>query len=319
MQADNGAQADPFFPTVISNASNLHSLSDVMVWANERISEFQRMLDETGALLFRGFPIKTSQEFDQFVQAFGYEPFTYEESFSNAVRINLTPRVFTANEAPSSVEIFLHHEMAQTPVYPSKIFFCCLSAAETGGATPLCRSDALWAALKEKNPEWMSLFVDKGLRYWSHMPANDDAQSGQGRSWKSTLSVGSVEETEARLRSLGYTWEWQTDQSLIAETPRLPAVKTLNDGSQSFFNQLIAAHRGWRKLGQSKQPAVTLGDRTIIPEKVMEQIIEVSEYFAVAADWRDGDVLLLDNHRVMHGRYPYSGQRKRQVIVSLGK
>jgi alpha-ketoglutarate-dependent taurine dioxygenase len=235
------------------------------------------------------------------------------------VRINLTPRVFTANEAPSSVEIFLHHEMAQTPVYPSKIFFCCLSAAETGGATPLCRSDALWAALKEKNPEWMSLFVDKGLRYWSHMPANDDAQSGQGRSWKSTLSVGSVEEAEARLRSLGYTWEWQTDQSLIAETPRLPAVKTLNDGSQSFFNQLIAAHRGWRKLGQSKQPAVTLGDRTIIPEKVMEQIIEVSEDFAVAADWRDGDVLLLDNHRVMHGRYPYSGQRKRQVIVSLGK
>jgi alpha-ketoglutarate-dependent taurine dioxygenase len=51
----------------------------------------------------------------------------------------------------------------------------------------------------------------------------------------------------------------------------------------------------------------------------MEQIIEVSEDFAVAADWRDGDVLLLDNHRVMHGRYPYSGQRKRQVIVSLGK
>ena len=319
MQADNGAQADPFFPTVISRTPNLHSLSDVLVWANERISDLQRMLDETGALLFRGFPIKTAQEFDRFVRAFGYEPFTYEESFSNAVRINLTPRVFTANEAPSSVEIFLHHEMAQTPVYPSKIFFCCLSAAETGGATPLCRSDDLWAALKEKNPKWMSLFVDKGLRYRSHMPANDDAQSGQGRSWKSTLSVDSAEEAEARLRSLGYTWEWQTDRSLIAETPKLPAVKSLNDGSQSFFNQLIAAHRGWRKLGQSQQPAVTLGDRTIIPEEVMEQIIEVSEKFVVAADWRDGDVILLDNHRVMHGRYPYSGQRKRQVILSLGK
>ena len=137
MQADNGAQADPFFPTVISNASDLQSLSDVMVWANERICDFQRMLDETGALLFRGFPIKTAQEFDRFVQAFGYEPFTYEESFSNAVRINLTPRVFTANEAPSSVEIFLHHEMAQTPVYPGSLFFFCEQAAEEGGATPV--------------------------------------------------------------------------------------------------------------------------------------------------------------------------------------
>jgi hypothetical protein len=33
--------------------------------------------------------------------------------------------VFTANEAPAEIEIFLHHEMAQTPRFPSHLFFFC--------------------------------------------------------------------------------------------------------------------------------------------------------------------------------------------------
>jgi hypothetical protein len=49
-----------------------------------------------------------------------------------------------ANEAPASVMLCLHHEMAQTPIHPSKLFFFCEQAAESGGATPLCRSDVLW-------------------------------------------------------------------------------------------------------------------------------------------------------------------------------
>ncbi|MEL0066468.1 MAG: SyrP protein, partial [Gammaproteobacteria bacterium] len=32
-----------------------------------------------------------------------------------------------------------------------------------------------------------------------------------------------------------------------------------------------------------------------------------------------GDIALIDNYRVMHGRYPYSGTRKRQVLVCLAK
>ena len=35
----------------------------------------------------------------------------------------------------------LHHEMAQTPLYPSRLFFFCEQPAAEGGATPICRSD----------------------------------------------------------------------------------------------------------------------------------------------------------------------------------
>ena len=85
---------------------------------------------------FRGLGIQSAKAFDRFSYQFGYRDFSYQASLSNAVRVNLTPRVFTANEAPKEVEIFLHHEMAQTPLPPDKLFFCCLSASESGGATP---------------------------------------------------------------------------------------------------------------------------------------------------------------------------------------
>src|SRR5439155_15484155 len=53
-----------------------------------------------GAVLFRGFPLATAEDFDAFVAAFGLPNFPYSESLSNAVRVNRTLRVFTANEAP---------------------------------------------------------------------------------------------------------------------------------------------------------------------------------------------------------------------------
>jgi hypothetical protein len=72
--------------------------------------------------LFSGLPIENAEDFDLFISSFNYDTFTYEESLSNAVRINKTNKVFTANEAPKEIEIFLHHEMAPDPHIPQKYF-----------------------------------------------------------------------------------------------------------------------------------------------------------------------------------------------------
>ena len=98
-------------------------------------------------MLLRGLPLATPEEFDAAVSAFGFPNFSYADSLSNAYRLNYTPRVFSANEAPPEVTIFLHHEMAQTPIYLSKLFFFCQTAPTTGGATPISRSDILWQRL----------------------------------------------------------------------------------------------------------------------------------------------------------------------------
>ncbi len=145
------------------------------------------------------------EDFDAVVSAFNFPNFSYADSLSNAYRINYTPRVFSANEAPSDITIFLHHEMAQTPIYPSKLFFFCQTAADEGGATPICRSDVLWKRLCEQCPDFAEACRVRGLKYSNVMPAETDESSGMGRSWQSTFSVDTREAAEARLAKLaGY-------------------------------------------------------------------------------------------------------------------
>ena len=307
------------FPHLLENKYDLSDAALTADWVKDNKAQLKSALATDGTILFRGFPITCAEDFDQFAAAFDYGEFTYEESLSNAVRINKTRRVFTANEAPPDVEIFLHHEMAQTPIYPQKIFFCCLSAAESGGATPICRSDDLYDAFKSEHPDWAEKFNSLGVKYSTHMPGDDDLNSGQGRSWKSTLSVDSTEAAEARLQELGYTWVWQPDNSLLATTPALPAVRALPDGRQSFFNQVIAAYRGWKRKDDSGEAVLTFGNGEQIPEDVLEALIDLSRRFIYPVEWQDGDVALVDNYRVMHGRYPYAGARKREVLVCLAR
>lgn len=272
-------------------------------------------LHDSGAVLFRGFDVGDPLAFDAAVEAFGEPGFTYEDSLSNAVRTNVTPRVFTANEAPPETEIFLHHEMAQTPLYPSKLFFYCEIAPGAGGATPLCRSDWVLEQLCEQAPNFVSKVEANGVRYTNVMPGDDDAASGQGRSWRSTLSVADKGEAEARLKQLGYSWEWQADGSLRATTPALDAVRTLPDGRRTFFNQLIAAFRGWADSRNDPNRAITFGDGSAITSEDMAPAIAIADALTYDLNWQAGDVALIDNYLVMHGRRPFEG--KRRVLASL--
>lgn len=272
-------------------------------------------LNAKGAVLFRGFAVPDAMAFDAAVGGYGGENFAYEKSLSNAVRVNVTPRVFTANEAPPTTEIFLHHEMAQTPIYPSRLLFFCEVAAEQGGATPLCRSDLLMTRMETELPDLVKEFSTKGVRYSNTMPADDDAGSGQGRSWKSTLSVSDQPGAEARLTELDYSWEWQSDGSLRVTTPRLDAIRQIAEGRSAFFNQLIAAYRGWSDSRNEASRSITFGDSSVIDHDSMMHVISIADDLTYDHAWQAGDVVLVDNYLVMHGRRPFAG--KRRVLASL--
>ena len=255
------------------------------------------------------------EDFDAVVTAFNFQNFSYADSLSNAYRINYTPRVFSANEAPSDITIFLHHEMAQTPIYPSKLFFFCQAAADEGGATPICRSDILWDRLREHNPDFADACLAKGLKYSNVMPAEEDRSSGMGRSWQSTFSADTREAAEARLAKLGYSWEWQPNGDLRVTTPVLPAVRDLGDGRSSFFNQLIAAFNGWKDTRNDPAKAITFGDGTLLNPADVEVAGAIADEVAFDIPWQAGDLALVDNYVAMHGRRTFKGTRR--VLASL--
>ena len=312
MTSQQFLDTDPF-PLVLKSGGE--SLTDSIQWVQSQRADLDQKVQHHGAILFQGFGLETDQDFDAFVGAFDYPNFSYADSLSNAVRVNRTERVFTANEAPAEVTICLHHEMAQTPMFPSRLFFFCEQPADTGGATPLCRSDVLLERLNQEHPEFVAACRAKGLRYRNVMPAEDDPNSGMGRSWQSTLSVNTKEAAEDRLRQLGYEWQWQDDDSLQATTPKLDAVRSNAVGREAFFNQLIAASQGWKDTLNDPSKAVTHGDGSQLDNAAVLRAAELAEDLAIDIPWQVGDVVLVDNVIVMHGRRTFTGTRK--ILASL--
>ncbi len=307
------------FPTVIVNDGSVQTLAQAQQWAAGNAASLKRELSCTGAILFRGFPVTDAESFDTFFSAFDYPNFTYKESLSNAVRINHTEYVFTANEAPKEVEIYLHNEMAQTPVYPSIISLFCENSADEGGATVICRSDVIYDELYKVEPALTEKLATTGVKYTTLMPQEDSPGSGQGRSWRGTLSVENADQAEDKLRSLGYSWQWNEDGSLTAQTKALPAIKTLDGGRKVFFNQLIAAYRGWQGVKENPNTALCFGDDSALTQHFLDTMVTISDKFSYDLLWQDGDVAIVDNNLAMHGRRPYSGDRKRKVLVVLGR
>lgn len=303
------------FPLVLACSRPNATLDETAAWLAEHRGRLEEQAALHGAILFRGFPLATAEDFDRFVSAFDWPNFAYDESLSNAVRVNRTPRVFTANEAPPTVTIFLHHEMAQTPIYPGKLFFFCEQPAEQGGATPLCRSDILWQRLSERCPSFARDCQQKGLRYTNVMPSANDASSGMGRSWQSTLRAETRDAAEQRLKTLGYEWQWLDDGCLRATTPVLDAVRGLADGRSTFFNQLIAAYCGWKDSRNDPSKSITYGDGTPLDGDAAMQAARLAEEITFDLAWQHGDVALVDNYVAMHGRRTFSGTRR--VLASL--
>ncbi len=303
------------FPLVYECRGEGADLKSVEDWLRQSRATLDRQVREAGTVFFRGFPLSTDQDFDRFIRAFDYPNFRYEDSLSNAVRVVRTERVFTANEAPPNVTICLHHEMAQTPVYPSRLFFFCEHPAEQGGATPLCRSDILFERLLSEFPEFVDDCETKGLLYTNIMPAENDPTSGMGRSWQSTFRAETRDEAEQQLQKLGYSWEWLPNGCLRSTTPVLPAVMEVEPGRRTFFNQLIAAFHGWKDSRNDPTNAVTFGDGSLLNPETMDRVAVIAEELTFDVPWQKGDVALVDNRVVMHGRRTFSGTRK--VLASL--
>lgn len=275
------------------------------------------LINTHGFVLFRGYDIKSDSDFHRFIESFGLDNFKYADSFSNAVRHNRTERVFTANEAPPSVEIFLHHEMAQTLTFPGALFFFCEEAAQSGGATPVCRSDLTLKTLEMNNPGFVAKLREVGVKYRNSMPSEANLESGQGRSWKDTLTVGSAQEAEEKLSALGYRFNWLDDGGLSVQTPALSAVDHFGRGKDVFFNQIVAAAAGWTVAADDKEPRLCYGDDSPIQQDDLADAIDAAYRNTVDLNWQTGDVALLDNLKVMHGRRPFEGSRS--VLASLCK
>jgi alpha-ketoglutarate-dependent taurine dioxygenase len=305
------------FPLVYSPTAPTIGLGESINWVANNLEEIDRNLLEHSVILFRGFSINTPESFNAFVEAFNFDNLPYVGGA--AVRRQLAPRVFTANESPPSEVIPFHHEMAQAIKYPTKLFFCCTVPPDEGGETPMLLSHLIVQRLQQLYPEFIQKMESLGLRYIRVMPEEDDPTSAIGRSWKSTYQVKTREEAEKKMNEIGTEFKWNDDGSLYTKSAVVRGI--LQDhgkhrsGKKVFFNSSVAAYFGWQDSRNDHEKAVVFGDDSPIDPRMLQEASRIMDEICVAVPWQKGDVFLVDNLTAMHARRPFKGPR--QILASL--
>ncbi|MDT0547364.1 MULTISPECIES: TauD/TfdA family dioxygenase [Streptomyces] len=280
-----------------------------------RETDLAELLTRERAVVFRGFGISP----DTYDRAAGdLLPHRLAYVHGNSPRTKVGRNVYTSTEYPPAYEISMHNEMSYSHTWPARILFHCERAPDTGGATPVV-DGVLW--LESLDPEVRAAFAP-GVRYTQNLHDG----MGFGKSWQQTFETEDRAGAEAFLEGAAADWEWRPDGSLRVTQLRQATLKHPVTGAEVWFNQADQ----WHPAGLGEDAAmladllpeeelpqnVVFADGSPIPADYITHVQETGMRLAVDVDWQAGDLLLVDNVAVAHGRRAYTGPRRILVAMS---
>ncbi|GLJ23878.1 hypothetical protein SUGI_0453710 [Cryptomeria japonica] len=302
------------FPKVFLPANDVER-EDVQALVQKIRSNKAWLEDEvvkSNTLLFRGFPVRSAEDFKVVVEAFGWEEQQY---LGFSPRTKIVDRVFTANEAPLHHQIDFHHEMSMMKDWPSKLFFFCETAPPEGGESAIAPSHLIPPLMEKTVPEFVKKAREFGLLFKITTPSQDVPNSLISKSWKTMLNTSDPEEAKKRAADiLGCMhFECHDDGTAGFKLGPLEIIRMLEKekGKEVWFTTIAGYGQG------SKNQLLMLGDESTIPIEVVEAFKSIMDEQCVNLKLKDGDVLLLNNLAVQHGRRPSKPPRK--VLVSVCK
>jgi alpha-ketoglutarate-dependent taurine dioxygenase len=288
-------------------------------WAGHNRELIERELLAHGAVLFRNFKLGGAAEVGEFARVFAPELMEYREP--STPRSEVKNRIYTSTEYPPDQAILLHNEMSYSDAWPMKVWFCCEQPAAAGGETPIADSRQVFALLDEQVKE---RFAEKQVMYVRNFG------DGVGLSWQTVFGTTSREEVETHCRRAGIEFQWKDRDRLRTRQVRQAAAKHPRTGEQVWFNQahvhnILSLEPALRDalLSVADDAEYPLdinsayGDGSPIEAATLRNIHAAYTQATVAFPWQTGDILMVDNMLVAHGRAPFSGARK--IVVAMAE
>ncbi|HYW71139.1 MAG TPA: amino acid adenylation domain-containing protein [Pyrinomonadaceae bacterium] len=285
-------------------------------WAKDNAEFIEARLLQHGALLFRNFEIGSMADFAAFTGSICPELLAYREPSSP--RTELGEKIYTSTEYPPDQWIQLHNEMSYAHNWPRTVYFYCELPAQQGGATPIAYSRKIFEAL---DPKIRERFIERKVMYVRNFDDRLDLP------WQHVFQASNRAAVEAYCRNAQVEFEWQDGERLKTRQVRQAVIKHPRTGETVWFNQAHAFHIATldaevrefllsERAEESFPRQAYYGDGSPIEASVIAEIREAYRQAAVTFTWQRGDILMLDNMQVAHGRAPFAGPRKVLVAMS---
>jgi alpha-ketoglutarate-dependent taurine dioxygenase len=286
----------------------------IVHWAEEHRDGLMAALGEYGAVSVRG-AVHDPEVLEQLTRVIGGEPLSYTER--TTPRSAVHGNVYTSTEYPASQTIPQHNETSYARVVPRWLFFACTIPAASGGATPLADSAAVLRRLPE---DLVRRFREVGVLYTRAY------RLGMGLTWQEAFQTDDRRAVDRYCDDNGLEYEWLEDDALRTRSRRPAVVVDPASGKEVWFNQAHLFHVS--NLPEGVRAALTemydegdyprhayYGDGAPIPDEDLEAIRRAYDECLLERPWHKGDLVIIDNLRVSHGRKPYGGDRR--VLVTM--
>lgn len=290
---------------------------ELAAWSQENIDLINDLLFSHGAVLFRGFSVDGQNGLARFTKSINMQLMDYMEGATP--RKALGGKVYTSTEFPPEHPIALHNENSYVMSWPMKLCFCCVTAPEDRGETPIAD---VRSVLKRISPNTLARFRNK--KYMLVRNFSDHLSLP----WTSSFGVKDRHELELYCEDARIELEWGKGSDLKTRQIRPAIAWHPKTQEEVWFNHIAFWHvsslpEAVRRVlltdySESGLPYnVYYGDGTPIENDVVEELRQAYDAETVKFKWERDDLLLIDNMLVAHGRSPFSGSRK--IVVSMGE
>ncbi len=337
--------------TAKQNCSDFNSLLDYL---NNHQHELKSSLTNHGAIVIRGYQLKTPDQFQQV--GLSIFPNLQNQYPGGAPRQKVAEYVWTASGLPSYLPIAGHTELSYSPSdKPAYILFFCSQVATSGGETPVIDMKSVLLDLPEQLQEKFSHTHLVTKFYWvSTQKKLFDVRLWQwpwfrgAKSWKAVFNTEDKGLVETKCFDAGRQIEWLANDDLIVSC-LMPTIsshpitsETIWTGWFPWFHIWGVCIDAWFLAKYQRKfrswlvffvlfliTFVQICLEKLIPNNRKYRVLDVEfedgsnlsfwdVYYIVKSywqntelfSWQEGDILILDNYRIGHGRLPFTGERK---------
>jgi alpha-ketoglutarate-dependent taurine dioxygenase len=306
----------------------LGSLPAFIDWTRQHRTILDALILQFGGIVLRGFPLATPEHFSVVSELFPAYGLGY--TGGQSPRKTVTGKVMEATQLAGNLKIFLHQEMAYMNTYPPRIAFFCVKPAETGGETIIGPMREVTERLSTSIRERLEKHGVRGIRNYAPVGSSEGkpvTDHPDNRPWDHGFGTDDCSQVEATCASMRVEPHWNDDGSLtvVSYTDGVTThpvtgerfYRTILHTTYSTYDRLPGGAELRQKMIDAKKlpTGYAFGNGEEITSEEAEAIHAIFQDVEVRWPWQRGDVMILDNLQVAHGRSPFTGER--ETLVAL--
>lgn len=241
------------------------------------------LLSQYGVLIFRGFQ-DDEKDFSQWVS-----------NHSEFVTLDPARKSDIPNIAPieaGDLKMGLHRENASLPYVPDLQWFYCQKEASEGSETTFCDGEAVLSAF---STETFMAFTKQLIRY-DRRVSWDRVQRYLAIEYQQEITSIKDDSFDRVHKDQPLHRFERIDHELIHSVRDTYAVLSGISGRLSFCNSILGPSVNY------EPPRICWANGLDFSDEILNEVKNVTESLTENLFWNTGDVVLVDNNRIMHGR-----------------